>query len=58
MKIYFCHLANTLANTNKIAKIDHYYQANILTNINDKVENFTREEILLRLTNSSHFVIR
>lgn len=46
----FYYLVNTLTNTNSISKIDPCHLANTLININNKIDNFTKEEIWLYLT--------
>ena len=70
----FCHLVNTLTNTNNIPKVYLYYLANtlipiapkvdpshlanILTNINDGANNFIKEEVLLRPIDSLLLITR
>lgn len=57
-KVYLCYLANALTNTNSISKLEPCHLANTLTNIYDKVNNFIREEMWLRLTDYSLLVTK
>ena len=56
--VYFCHLASALININGISKMDSHHLVNTLTNTNNKVDDFTKEEIWLHQTNCLLFVNR